>query len=67
MEVKYAETRHLSLRLNLKTGIERLAPPCFSKPVKIHDKVMGTCIEKYLFSPVISCPANLSRSRHVPL
>ena len=39
--------------LNLRTWIKRLARKtiCFSKSIEIHDKVIGTCIERRFFNP----------------
>ena len=38
--------------LNLRTWIKRLARKtiCFSKSIEIHDKVIGTCIDRRFFN-----------------
>ncbi len=45
------ERNNLTLRTRIKTRIKRLARKtiCFSRSIDVHEKVIGSFIEKYMF------------------
>lgn len=48
---QHIERNNLTLRTRIKTRIKRLARKtiCFSRSIDVHEKVIGSFIEKYMF------------------